>query len=152
MKKLIWMLKKSRRVHGISNLWWKKREKNLLERLNSISHPLAQIYKLSNTLASIYKIIANISWRLVYLIRCAKAASAQAEACQHYANTMPTHAYTMYITRGLPLVLPIFFACVGIVLACLSLGTCGLGTAYLIYNTAIIQSAQKACVVKGGGC
>ena len=32
-------------------------------------------------------------------------------------STMPTHACTMYKTRGLPLVLPIFFACVGIVLA-----------------------------------
>ena len=50
----------------MSNTWdfefmVKKTLKKMLERLNSISHPLALIYKLSNTFAIIYKIIANIS-------------------------------------------------------------------------------------------
>ena len=44
MKKLIWMLKVSAQIHEISDLWWKKRFQNLLERLNSISHPLAHLY------------------------------------------------------------------------------------------------------------
>ena len=49
MKKLVWMLKVSAQIHEISNLWWKKRFQNLLERRNSISHPLRaasiRIYK-----------------------------------------------------------------------------------------------------------
>ena len=43
------------------------------------------------------------------------------ESMLRHANTMPTHAYTIYKTMGLPTVLSIFLACVGIVLACLSI-------------------------------
>ena len=40
MKNIVWMLKVSAQIHDISNLWRKKRFQNLLERRNSISHPL----------------------------------------------------------------------------------------------------------------
>ena len=42
---------------------------------------------------------------MIYLIRWAEPANAQDEACQHYANTMSTHAKKMDKTVGEPTVL-----------------------------------------------
>ena len=108
------------------------------------------LIQMLNFIPSLIGTIKELIWYYIKMIRNIwpiwYAGPNQQMPKLRHANIMPTHAFTMHNT-GVPPVLSILLACVGIMLACLSLGICWLGLAYWMHCILCLASSDPGFVV-----